>query len=138
MGDRFRLIGWPWRHDLISRKPNLAYGCSKMRLWYCLKHARGDFESHARQICRHLVSNISRIQKYKILTFRYKFYYKFWLRNVLITIKPYLKLLTLRIHRKRCQMSSLCPSRGNLFGIELRTGRHTICQEKYIFLLQVF
>jgi hypothetical protein len=44
--------------------------------------------------------------KYKNVTFQYKFGYRFWLRKMLITIKPYLKLLSLHIHQNRCQMSN--------------------------------
>jgi hypothetical protein len=93
---------------------------------YCLKYARGAFESQETQICRNLVSNSSCIQKHKIVSFQYKF----WLRKVLIMMKPYLKLLPLHINRNTCQISSLCSSRGRLSGIELRTGWHSMFQLK--------
>jgi hypothetical protein len=46
------------------------------------------------------------------------------IKKALSKAKPYLKLPSLPVHRTDGQMSSLCPSRVSLPGIDPRTGCH--------------
>jgi hypothetical protein len=105
-----------WRMEIIKDCGN---GCLRF-LTFLL------FEARARHRLADNTStsvHVSKVQKYN---FPKRFNYKFWLRKVLIMIKSYLKLLPSHIHRNRCKMSSLCPSRGRLSGIELRMGWHNV------------
>jgi hypothetical protein len=44
-------------------------------------------------------------------------------------IISYFKLLPSHINRNRCQMSSSCPPRSRISGIEIRTGWHMVKKE---------
>jgi hypothetical protein len=98
--------------------------------FYCLRHARDtDLPTTRLQQFTYL--------KYRNINLQERFSHKFWLRKLLIMIKSYFKLLPPHKNRNRCQMSSLCPSRGRLSGINSKRAGTLAFPSKFLLNMRL-